>query len=269
MSPYCGSNQSHTHYTSTINAKACQQLCPGPQSAALPDHVSARLNSVWAWLPPCQPGYTAVSTCPECASAVLLWCMGSVWCRKAVAHSSAFRLEEPSGNANVCSNHLWLFVLICLPASCCMNGETHNGMMGYCQICMIGVFIHKVCFCNSKVKAGCSTRVRLQRLSSQTHGSHSGDFQRGVCFTSKLRNNKMSFAASFALFQEAFWESAVNASQQFTSSFLARNDLRAGQEARGPRGEQGGGEGEDKRQNATTFGPTFTSHSFLKRAHCA
>lgn len=32
MSPYCGANQSHTHYTGAINAKACQQLCPRPQA---------------------------------------------------------------------------------------------------------------------------------------------------------------------------------------------------------------------------------------------
>lgn len=202
MSPYCASNQSHTHYTSTINAKACQQPCPRSQSTALPDHVSARPTSVWARLPPCQPGYTAVSICPECANAVLLWCMGSVWCRKAVAHNSAFRLQEPSGNATVCSNHLWLFILICLPASCCMNGEMHNGMMGYCQICMIGVFIY--CFCNSKVRAGSNTRVPLQRLSSWPHAFHSGDFQRGICFTSKLKNTKTSFAFSIGCFKKRF-----------------------------------------------------------------
>lgn len=77
MSPYCGSNQSHTHYTGTINAKACQQPCPGPQSAALPDCVPARPTSVRARVPPCKPRYTTASTCPACANSALFVMHGS------------------------------------------------------------------------------------------------------------------------------------------------------------------------------------------------
>lgn len=80
-----------------------------------------------------------------------------------------------------------------------MNGEVHNGMMGYCQIYMIGIFIHKVCLCNSKVRAGSNTRVHLQRLSSQPHTIHSGGLQRGICFTCKLKNTKTLFATSSPL----------------------------------------------------------------------
>lgn len=169
MSPYCGRNQSHTHYTVTINAKACQQPCPRPQSASLPDRVSARKTSVRTWLPHFQPGYTAVSICPECANAVLFCCIDMVAGLKTVTHNSAFRLWEPSGNANDCSNHLWLFIFICLPASCCLNEELHNGMMGYCQICMIGIFIQRV-------KAASNARVHLQRLSAQQHVFHGDGF---------------------------------------------------------------------------------------------
>lgn len=77
MSPYCASNQSHIHYTSTINAKACQQPCPEPQSAALPDCVPARPTSMRARVPPCKPRYTAASTCPVCANSALFVMHGS------------------------------------------------------------------------------------------------------------------------------------------------------------------------------------------------
>lgn len=165
MSPHCGPNQSHTHYTSTINAKACQRPCPRLRSAALPDHVSARPTSVWAWLPPCQPGYTVLSV-------PVLYCYDA-WVLSAAArpwHTTVFSgCWDPFGNANVCSNYStcdYLFSFACQRAAC-LNGELHNGIMGYCQIYMIDGFIHKVCFCNSEAGTGSNTRVHLQRLSSQ------------------------------------------------------------------------------------------------------
>lgn len=64
MSPYCGSNQSHTHYTGAVNAKQpCQQQCNppslplgGPQTEALVLTVSLPglpvCVCVWAAAPP-------------------------------------------------------------------------------------------------------------------------------------------------------------------------------------------------------------------------
>lgn len=112
-----------------------------------------------------------------------------------------FQAMRAFWECHVCSNHLWLFILIFLPASCCMNGELHNEMMGYCQICMIGIFIHMVGFCNSKVKAGSSNRVHLQRLSSQPHDLHSSVLQRGILLH---RQTKTSIAASFSLAASVF-----------------------------------------------------------------
>ena len=53
--------------------------------------------------------------------------------------------------------------------------------------------------CNSKVRAGSSTRVHLQRISSQPHTTHSGGVQSGICFTYKLKNTKTWFATSSPL----------------------------------------------------------------------
>lgn len=54
-----------------------------------------------------------------------------------------------------------------------MNREMPSCMMEYCQICMIDIFIHKVCFCNSKVNSDSGSRADWKGLSSQTHNFHS------------------------------------------------------------------------------------------------
>lgn len=131
----------------------------------------------------CHLAGPAILLCQYVLSMPMLYCYDA-WLASDAArqwHTTVFSgckspLGVPKSVPTTCD---YSFSFACQQAAC-MNGEMHNGIMGYWQICMIEFFIHQVCFCNSKVRAGSNTRVHLQRLPSQLETFKGSDFQRGI-----------------------------------------------------------------------------------------
>jgi len=153
--------------------------------------------------------YSTTSHLCQCCIVVMHGCC--LMLQENGTQQSFHAVQEPSVDVNVCSKHLWPFILICLPARGCMNGEMHKGIMGYCHIWNECVFIQKgLFFWESKGFVLSAAEAFASQANSKT-----------------LKHPWLLLLYWLWLFQEAFEETVRQTSAQLTSSFSESNDLQA------------------------------------------